>query len=121
MQIGEDDLEVAAEFPQDLAARAARRSGGFGIGDDGDAREAAVAFRQRFEHGDALGADRQTIGGIFDVAAGDDRPVSRLQRRADLEGRERRHGALTRAPRGIDERRPSRRVRAAQRSLPGAP
>src|SRR5438034_5302548 len=41
--------EVAAELPEDLPARAARRRRRFGVGDDRDAREHAVTFRQRLE------------------------------------------------------------------------
>ena len=37
-EIGEHDVEIAAELPQDLAARAARRRRRFGVGDDGGIR-----------------------------------------------------------------------------------
>src|SRR5262249_44361894 len=43
----------------------------------------------RLEHRDALGADRQAVGGVFDVAAGDHLAVGRLQGGADQEVRER--------------------------------
>src|SRR5216117_159886 len=39
-QVREDDLEIAAELPQDLPARAARRRRRLGVGHDRDAREA---------------------------------------------------------------------------------
>ena len=97
------DLEVAAELPENLTAGAARRRRRFGVGDDRDAREDAVAFRQRLEHRDALGADRQAVGRVLDVAAGDDRAVAGLERRADLEVREGGVGVLAGAARGGDQ------------------
>src|SRR5689334_7217790 len=97
-EVREVDVEVAAELPEDLAARAARRRRRFRVGDDGDAREDVMAFRQRLEHRDALGANRQTVGRVLDVAAGEDRAIAGLERRADLESRERRIGVVTSAP-----------------------
>src|SRR5581483_3511469 len=85
LEIGEHDLEVAAELPQNLPARAARRGGSVGIGDDRDAGEGAMAFGDRLEHRDALGADCQPIGRVLDVAAGDDGAVGGFERRTDLE------------------------------------
>src|SRR5262249_40241343 len=70
---------------------------------DGDPREGAVAFGERLEHRDALGADGQAVGGVLDVAAADDRAVGGLEGGADLELRERRVGELARPPRGGDE------------------
>ena len=86
-QVREDHLEVAAELPQDLAARAARRRRVGGVGHHGDAPEAAVALGERLEHRHALGADGQAVGGVLDVAAGDDGAVGGLERGADLEVR----------------------------------
>ena len=63
-----------------------------------------MSFRQRLEHGDALGADRQAVGGVLDVAAGDDDAVRGLERGADLETREVGDGVLARRARGRDER-----------------
>ena len=93
-EVREHDLEVAAELPQNLAARAARWRGVAGVRDDGDSGERAVALGQRLEHGHALGAHRQAVGRVFDVTAGDDRAVGGLQRRADLEVRIVRDGVL---------------------------
>src|SRR5687767_10433223 len=56
-EVGEDDLDVAAELPEDLAARAAGRCRLVRLADDGDAAEFAVAIGDRLEHGDALRAD----------------------------------------------------------------
>src|SRR5262245_56784680 len=38
-EVGQHHLEVAAELPQDLPARPARRRRGLGVGDHGNARE----------------------------------------------------------------------------------
>ena len=46
-----------------------------------------MAFGERLEHRHALGADGQPVGGVLDVAAGDDRRRRRLERGADLEPR----------------------------------
>ena len=74
-----------------------------GVGDDDDARERPVAFGHRLENRDALGAHRQAVGGVLDVAAGDDSAVGRFQRGADLELRERRQRAIARDPRSLDD------------------
>ena len=54
-----------------------------GVGDDGDHRELALAFGQRLEQRDALGADGQAVRRVLDVAAGEDaaRPRSAARRR----------------------------------------
>src|SRR5688572_30772780 len=70
-QVGEDDVEVAAELPEDLAAGTAGRRGRGGIRDDGDAAKGAMSVREGLEHRHALRADRQAVGGVLDVAAGD--------------------------------------------------
>ena len=87
-EVRENDLQVPAELPQDLAARPARRRGRIRIGDDGDPREGAMALGQRFEHGHTFRANGQAVGRVLDVAAGDDRPVGALERGADPEVRE---------------------------------
>src|SRR5476651_2221303 len=102
-EVRELNLEVAAELPEDLAARAARRRRRSRVGDDRDAREHAVPLGDRLEHRDALGADRQAVRRVLDVAAGDHRPVAGLERRADLEMREGRVRVLARAARGADQ------------------
>ncbi len=89
-QIGEDHFEVTAKFPQDLPACAAGRRELVGVGNDRDAAEFAMTFRERFEHGDALSANREAVGGILDITAGNDYAVIRLEGGADLETRKRR-------------------------------
>src|SRR5579863_2025996 len=44
IQVRQDHFRVAAEFPQDLAARAAGRGEPIGIRDDGDGVESAFAL-----------------------------------------------------------------------------
>ena len=50
-------VEVAAELPQDLPARAARRRGLLGVRDNRDPRENVVPFGERLEYRDAFGTD----------------------------------------------------------------
>src|ERR1043166_2559985 len=102
-EIGEDDFEIAAKFPQDLPARTAWRGERGRVGDDRDGREDAMAFRDRLEHRDAFRADRQAVGGVLDVAAGDDRTVGGFERRTDLEIGESGVGILARASSGRHE------------------
>ena len=47
--------------------------GACGVGDDGDRREVALAFGERLEQRDALGADGEAVRRVLDVAAGEDR------------------------------------------------
>src|SRR5712691_10458750 len=101
-EVGEVDVEVAAELPEDLTARAARRRLPLGISDDRDAREDVVALGERLEHRDALRADRQTVGRVLDVAASEDGAVAGLERGADLEPRVRRVRVLARSARRGD-------------------
>src|SRR5215471_14464169 len=68
-EIGEDDGDVAAEFPDDLAAGAARRSERIGVGDDGDGVEAAFAFANSLENSDTFRADGKPVGSVFNIAA----------------------------------------------------
>jgi hypothetical protein len=48
-------------------------------------RKAADAFRNRFAERDALSADRYSVTGIFNVAAGVDSPVMALYESANFE------------------------------------
>ena len=127
LEVGEQDLEIAAEFPENLAARAARRGRRGRVGDDGDAGEGAMALRQRLEHGHPFRANREAVGGVLDVAARHDRPVGRFERGADFEVRKGRVGELTRPARGADEidfarmiAQPPRAKAAAIARCPGA-
>src|SRR5277367_6008487 len=69
IQIRENHWDIAAKLPDQLAARTAGRRQRIRIGDDGDSVKIALALAHGFENRDALGANRQTIGRVFDVAA----------------------------------------------------
>src|SRR5215210_132491 len=101
-QVGEDDRDVAAELPDDLAARAARRRQTLGVHDDAEALELALALRERLPDGDALGADGLLVGRALDVAAGVDAAVG-FERRADAEVRVARQRALPRVGGEFDD------------------
>src|SRR5262245_58217566 len=114
-QVGENHFEIAAELPEDLAARAARRRRRVRIGDDGNPTELSMSFRERLEHRHTLGAYRQAVRRVLDVATRDDLAIGGLERCADLEPRERGVRVAARAPRRRDEF-----VRGAQRFPPAA-
>ena len=84
-KIGELNFDVAAELPENLAAGAAGRGRGIGVGDNRDTPEHAMAFRQRFEHRDPLGARGEPEAGALDVAAGHDQAVGGFERGAHFE------------------------------------
>ena len=85
LQVRKHDLQVAAELPEHLAARSARRRGLLGVCDDHDSTECAMTFGNRLEHRNPLGANREAVSRVFDVAAGDNLAVRRLERRSNLE------------------------------------
>src|ERR1017187_7812314 len=91
-RVHQDDVHVAAKFPQNLPARAAGRSQHIGIGRHRHAPELAHAFGDGFEHGHALGAEGEAVGGILDVATGMDMAVAVFDGRAHLKLRIRSEG-----------------------------
>src|SRR5262249_38653847 len=62
-QVGEDDGNVAAEFPDDLPAYAARRRKFFGIGNDCYMFDFSFAFGDGFPDSDAFGANGKAVAG----------------------------------------------------------
>lgn len=74
VQIGKNDGNVAAKFPNDLATGAAGRCKHICVGDDTDSVEFAFAFGNGFENGDTFGADGEPITRVFNIAAGKDAP-----------------------------------------------
>ena len=84
-KVGKNYFEVATEFPQDLAACTAGWRRRVSVRNDRNATEFAMPFGERLEHRDTLGADREPVRRVLDVAAGDDRPISGLERRTDFE------------------------------------
>ena len=103
LEIGEDHGNVAAEFPDELAAGAARGSESIGVSDDGNGVEAALAFADGFENGDAFGANGEAVGGIFDVATAEDSAGSGVKGGANAKIRKRRVGIFARLQRGFDQ------------------
>ena len=84
--VGHNDFDLtAAKFGNHLPAGSARGDGRLGIGDDGDARELFCAFGNRFAQSHSLSAHRQSVAGIFNIAAGENSPVAAFNRRADSE------------------------------------
>src|SRR5262245_42664484 len=92
IQVGKNNLEVSAEFPEDLSTRTAWWCRRLGIRDNGDATELPMPLGDRFEHGDAFGTDRQTVSRVLDVASRDHRAVDGLERGPDEKVRELRVG-----------------------------
>ena len=83
-----DHAHRRAEFGQELATRAAG-TGAAGA-DDGDGQEIAVSGRDRGRSRHALGANRQAVGGIFDVGALINLTAGGADRRSDCKVRIRR-------------------------------
>src|SRR6266849_4322656 len=67
-EIRHDHGNVAAKFPNQLAAGSARRRKSIGIRHHGNGLEPALAFTDGLEDGDAFGANGEAIGGVFNVA-----------------------------------------------------
>ena len=88
-------LHLARIIPQQLPARAAGGGKFPRRGGDGQVRKLALAFRQRLEQGDALGAHGQSVGAGLDVAAGENLSVFGLQGGTDGKFRVRRQRLLS--------------------------
>lgn len=101
--IDQEYFDVAAKFPKNLAACAAGRCEFIGIGRDGDPAKSPHAFRNRLENSDALGAQRQAVSRVLDVAAGVNAAGRVLECRADTEMRIRRVRVLARLERGLEQ------------------
>src|SRR5712692_3835658 len=69
LEIRQDYWHVAAEFPDELAASATGGRQCVGVSDHGDGVEAAFAFADGFEDGNALGADGESVRGVLYIAA----------------------------------------------------
>src|SRR5579859_1110988 len=104
LQICQDHGDVAAKFPDQLAACTAGRRERIRVRDDSDGVKTALAFAHGFENRDTLGADSQSVGGVFHVATAENSSRSGAQRGAYAKIRERRVGILARLARGFDER-----------------
>mgnify|MGYP001646557849 CR=1 FL=1 len=80
-----DDLHIGGKLIKELAARAAGVAEILAVADDDDAAELGMPLADRLDGGSALSAEREAVAGIFNVAAGIDRTVLALERRADRE------------------------------------
>ena len=79
------DPKSRTELGQDLAAGSAGCSGGIDVGDDDGAAESVDARAHGGTDRGPLGADRETIGSVLDVAADEHRSVFRFERTPDVE------------------------------------
>src|SRR5262245_62271862 len=86
-QVRENDFDIAAEFPKQLAASAARRSQNIGIGYHRDALKFGFPFGNGFPEGDPLRANRKSVGGILHIATGENLTVPGLERSSYFESR----------------------------------
>src|SRR5687768_5860028 len=93
-EVCEDHLDVAGKLPQYLSARPAWRRRLRRVSHHDDALEGTMSLGDGLEDRDALGAHRETVGRVLDIAARDDSPVRRFEGGADLEIRERGHRTL---------------------------
>src|SRR5579872_2062494 len=103
-QICQDHRNIAAKFPDQLAARAARGRKRVCIGDHGDGVKVTLAFAHGLENRNTLGAQGQSVGGVFDVAAAEDSARSGVQRGSNAKIRVRRVRIFTRLLRRFYER-----------------
>src|SRR5579875_2723789 len=87
-EIRKNHGNVAAKFPDNLAASAAGRRERIRIGDHGDGFEILLALGNGFENRDALGADGEAVAGVFDVASGENASGFGVDRGADAKFRE---------------------------------
>jgi len=68
-EIRHDHGNVAAEFPDQLAARPAGGRQRLGVRHHADGVEPALAFADGLENRDAFGANGKAVSGVFDVTA----------------------------------------------------
>src|SRR5260370_34296988 len=89
---------IAAEFPDQLAAGAAGRCKSIGIRDHGNGVEAALPFADGFEDGDAFGAHSEAVSGVLNIASAEDSAGRGTQRGAHAKVRVRRMRVFPRLP-----------------------
>jgi hypothetical protein len=80
-----DDRHRRVEFGEHLAAGAAGRHRRFRVRANRDRIESGFALGHSPENGRALSAHRETVGGVFHVASGEQAAVGRQNRSADAE------------------------------------
>ena len=74
-----DDLHLGGELLHYLPAGAAGDAVVLALPSDDDAFEIPMALADGLEDGGAFGTDGETVGGVFNVAAGEHRAVAALQ------------------------------------------
>src|SRR5579885_3648119 len=104
VKIREDHRNVAAELPDQLAARAAGRRQGIRIRDNGDGGKAALSFRDGLENGHPLRAHRQSIRRVFHIASAEDAARRGTKSRSDPKVGKRRVGIQPRILSRCDQR-----------------
>lgn len=87
LSVAEEDFDISAEVPQNLAARSARRRDACGIRGNGHAPELACSGGDGGKDGGALSAAGEAVARRLDVAAAKRPAVLALQRRAYQESR----------------------------------
>lgn len=102
-QVRKNYFRVSAEFPKDLAACPTGGCKRIGVRHHSDRIESAFAFGDGLENGDALGAQRQSVGRIFHVAARENAARFRAQRSAHAKIGIGRVGILACRPRRGDQ------------------
>src|SRR6266481_867302 len=103
LEIGHDHRNVPAKFPDQLAAGAAGWGQSVGVSHHGNSVEAALAFADGFENGDAFGAHGEAVGRILDIAAAKNSSGSGAQRGAHAKIRVRGMRVFPRLPRGRNQ------------------
>ncbi len=102
-RIDEQDFDVAAQFPQNLSAGATGRRECIGIRRDGEPAEGACALGNRLEDRYALGAERQAVTSVLDIAAGVEAAGRVFERSSDTEMRIRRVRIFARRERRFEQ------------------
>src|SRR5260370_7436762 len=76
LEVRHNHGNVAAKFPDQLTACAAGGRQRVGVSYHGNGVEAAFAFADGFEDGDALGANGEAVSAIFNAATPKDSPAT---------------------------------------------
>src|SRR5690349_19361292 len=82
VQVDQHDLDIAAEFPEDLPAGAARRREHCAVGGHRDSPKRPHTFGNRLKDRYAFGAERESVSSVLHVAAGMDTSLDVFESRA---------------------------------------
>lgn len=103
-EIDKNDFGVAAEIPEHLAAGAAGRCQIVGFGDDDHSSNRSGSLRDGAKESGALGADGESVGSGFNIAAAERAPSLVFDRSPDEESGVWRASAESGLAGDIDER-----------------